>query len=71
MANDINLEWSYKMQTTLLDPKLSEFTTQEQAEEYTGWFIQKVQEAQNDKRPRIPHDQIVKNMEQLLSAQKM
>lgn len=55
------------MNTTALDPRISEFDTEEQAASYDNWFRLKVQEAINDKQPRIPHDQIAHRMEQILS----
>ena len=47
---------------TLLDPIVSEFETQEQADAYDVWFRAKVQEAIDSKRPRIPHDQVMAEM---------
>ena len=55
------------MNTATLDPRISEFETEEQASSYNKWFCAKVQEAVNDKRPRIPHDQVVQRMETILS----
>jgi hypothetical protein len=40
-----------------LDPIISEFETEEQAEEYDRWFRAKVEAAMNDTRPGIPHDE--------------
>lgn len=47
---------------TRLDPRISEFETQEQADSYDGWFRAKVQEAIDSKKPRIPHDQVMADM---------
>lgn len=47
---------------TPLDPRISEFETQEQAESYDRWFRAKVQQAIDSKKPRIPHDQVMADM---------
>lgn len=47
---------------TPLDPRISEFETQEQAESYESWFQAKVQQAIDSKKPRIPHDQVMADM---------
>jgi hypothetical protein len=43
--------------TTKLDPIISEFDTQEEADAYDAWFRAKVQKALDDKRPSVPHDE--------------
>lgn len=50
------------MNTVALDPRISGFETQEQAESYERWFRTKVQEAIDSKKPRIPHDQVMAEM---------
>ena len=55
------------MTTATLDPRVSEFETEEQAARYDTWFRTKVQEAIDDQRPRIPHDQVAQRMEKILS----
>ena len=55
------------MKTVTLDPRVSEFDTEEKAASYDAWFRLKVQEAIDDKRPRIPHDQVAHRMEKILS----
>lgn len=55
------------MNNATLDPRISEFETEEQAASYDAWFRVKVQEAIDDKRPRIPHDQVAERMEKILS----
>lgn len=50
------------MNTVALDPRISGFETQEQAESYERWFRIKVQEAIDSKKPRIPHDQVMAEM---------
>jgi hypothetical protein len=46
-----------------LDPRVSEFETQEQADSHDRWFRAKVQEAMDDPHPGIPHDQVMARME--------
>lgn len=48
--------------TTTLDPLVSEFETQEQANSYDRWFQREVREAIDSKKPRIPHDQVMAQM---------
>jgi hypothetical protein len=55
------------MNTVTLDPRVSEFETEEKAASYEKWFQLKVQEAIDDKRPRVPHDQVAQRMEKILS----
>jgi hypothetical protein len=55
------------MNTVTLDARVSEFETEEQAASYEKWFQLKVQEAIDDKRPRIPHDKVALRMEKILS----
>lgn len=51
-----------------LDPRVSEFDTQEQADSYDRWFRARVQAALKDDRPRIPHDQVMAEMEAIIQA---
>ena len=53
--------------STTLDPLISEFSTQEEADAYDTWFRAKVQEALDDTRPPVPHDEVVRRMEDRLS----
>lgn len=55
------------MNMATLDPRISEFETQEQAASYDDWFRAKVHEAIDDNRPRIPHDQVAQRIETILS----
>jgi len=52
---------------TPLDPLISEFETQEQADSYDRWFRAKVQEALDDPRPAIPHDEAMAQVDQMLA----
>lgn len=53
---------------TKLDPLISEFETQEQADSYDKWFRAKVQEGIDDPRPRVPHDQVMARMQAIIDA---
>jgi plasmid stabilization system protein ParE len=57
-----------------LDPRVSEFETEEQAESYDRWFRAKVQAALDDPRPGTPHDEVVARIrgkiEQAIARQK-
>ena len=48
--------------STTLDPRVSEFETQEQADSYDRWFRAQVQEAIDSKKPRLPYDEVVRRM---------
>lgn len=54
------------MKQTALDPLISEFDTQEQADAYDIWFRRKVQEALDSKQPRLPHDAAMARVNVLL-----
>ena len=55
------------MNTAILDPKIFEFETEEKAISYDRWFCEKVQEAIDDARPGVPHDQVMAEMEALIA----
>lgn len=52
--------------STVLDPLVSEFDTDDAAQDYDRWFRAKVQEAIDSKTPRIPHDEAVALVRALL-----
>lgn len=52
---------------TVLDPIVSEFATQEDADAYDVWFRAKVEEALDDPRPSIPHDQVMAHIDNLIA----
>lgn len=56
--------------TTKLSPIASEFETQEQADSYDLWFRAKVQEALDDPRPGIPHDEAMAKLDVLLAEKR-
>jgi len=51
---------------TPLDPIISEFETQEQADSYDRWFRAKVQEAL-DNPQYLPHDEAMAEVDQMLA----
>lgn len=55
---------------TALSPIVSEFETEEQAASYDHWFRAKVQEAIDSKKPRLPHDQAMARVDQLLAERR-
>ena len=57
-------------QTNQLDPLISEFATQADADSYDAWFRAKVQEALDSKKPRIPHDEAMANVRAMLESRR-
>lgn len=55
---------------TTLEPRISEFETQEQADSYDRWFRAKVQEAIDSKKPRLPHDEAMARVDRLLEERR-
>jgi len=53
--------------TDQLDPLISEFATQADADSYDVWFRAKVQEALDSKKPRIPHDEVMAEMRAIIA----
>lgn len=53
---------------TRIDPRISESESTETAESYDHWFCAKVEAAQADARPKIPHDQVMAEMEAIIVA---
>lgn len=54
--------------SSVLDPIISEFATQEQADSHAQWFCAKVQEAIQSTKPRIPHDQVMAEMDAIIAT---
>ena len=50
-----------------LDPIVSEFETQEQADSYQRWFRERVEASLVDPRPGIPHDEVMAEMDALIN----
>lgn len=54
--------------TIKLDPLVSEFETQEQADSYEAWVRERVERSMQDKRPRVPHDEAMARIAALIKA---
>jgi hypothetical protein len=52
--------------TKKLDPIISEFETQEDADAYDTWFRAKVDKSLADPRPNVPHDEAMKQARQAI-----
>ncbi len=52
---------------TPLDPIVSEFATVEEAEAHDKWFREKVRRSMADTRPRIPHDQVMAEVDDIIA----
>jgi hypothetical protein len=53
-----------------LDPIISEFETQEEADAYDAWFREKVEAGIADPRSRVPHDQVMADLRAIIEAAK-
>ena len=49
-----------------LDPIVSEFKTDEDAAAYDAWFRAQVETALASKAPRVPHEQVVSRVREIL-----
>jgi len=56
--------------TTVLDPLISEFATEQDAERYDLWFRAKVREAIESPHPRIPHDEAMASVERMVAERR-
>lgn len=56
--------------STPLDPIISEFETQEQADSYDRWFRERVQRSLDDPRPNVPHDEAMARVRALIEGKK-
>jgi hypothetical protein len=50
-----------------LSPIESEFATTEEAEAYDRWFRAKVRASLADKRPSLPHDTVMSEMDAIIT----
>jgi hypothetical protein len=57
--------------SAVLSPIVSEFETQEQADSYGAWLLQKLERAENSVKPNIPHDQVMAKMNALLESKRL
>ena len=55
------------MKNKPLDPIISEFASEEQANSYDNWFRTKVQASLDDPRPSLPHDQVMAEMDAIIA----
>lgn len=55
---------------TPLSPIVSEFETQEQAEQHDRWVRQRVRESLTEPRPPIAHDEVMGEMRELIEAKR-
>jgi hypothetical protein len=53
-----------------LDPIVSEFATEEEAEAYDKWFRAQVEEGLRSKGPWIPHEQVMREARQIVAKAK-
>jgi hypothetical protein len=53
--------------STKLSPLVSEFETEEQEASYTAWLQAKVAASLADPRPAVPHDEVMAEMDALIS----
>lgn len=53
-----------------LDPLVSQFKTQDDADAYDQWFRARVRQSLADPRPSIPHDQVMAEARALLAARR-
>ena len=52
---------------TVLSSLVSEFETEEQKASYVAWLKAKVQASLDDPRPNIPHDQVMAEMDLIIT----
>ena len=71
------LHWQYqpahlggRYMSTQLDPIISEFETQEQADSYDRWFRAKVQEALDSEKPALPHAEAMAKLDRLIEERR-
>lgn len=56
--------------STRLDPLISEFETQEQADSYDTWFRERIQRSLDDPRPSVPHDDAMARVRAVIEAKR-
>lgn len=56
--------------STPLDPIVSEFETQEQADNYDRWFRERIQQSLDDPRSNIPHDEAMARVRAMIESKK-
>jgi len=53
--------------TTKLDPLISEFETAEEEASYTAWLRAKIAKSIADPRPKIPHDEVMRRVDERIA----
>lgn len=48
--------------STVFDPIVSEFDSSDHEAKYNAWFRAKIEKASADRRPAVPHDQVVAHL---------
>jgi len=71
----LKLGWSFSeghniSMNAVLSPIVSEFKTEEEAKSYDLWFRTKVEQALNDPRPSMPHDEAMTRVDRLLDERR-
>jgi len=56
--------------STPLDPLVSEFETQEQADRYDRWFRERIQQSLDDPRSNVPHDEAMARVRAMIESKK-
>ncbi|KIG03695.1 hypothetical protein AWB72_02204 [Caballeronia concitans] len=54
--------------TNPLDPVVSDFASVEEAETYDKWYRAKVQRSMADTRPRVGHDDVMNELDEIIDA---
>jgi len=54
--------------STVFDPAVSEFESEEQQAQHEAWLRRKVQAALDDPRPTIPHDAAMARIRRTIAA---
>ncbi len=67
---DAKLSCYIEVMSKILDPLVSEFDTEQAAEDYDRWFRAKVQEALESTKPRLTHDEAVLKVRALLERKR-
>ena len=54
----------------VLDPLISEFPSSDAASQYDAWLQAKIARSIADGAPRLPHDQVMAEMQELLATKR-
>ncbi|WP_405053631.1 stability determinant [Sphingobium sp. MK2] len=67
---EYELDVSYRLRMTKLNPIESEFATTEEAAAYDAWFRAEVEAAMASNEPGIPHDEAMARMQAIIDRRK-